>query len=136
MSLIDLEQLSNFPNICAFDGFLDEFNKNILGKSLVERKRYTAWLQRCLFTLSDYKEAAVQFPHFEKLKGSKNGIYSIRYPHSTKNPRILYFFICAGRPVLLGAFLEKSSADYNKNLAVAEKRASFLSKNVPVDTGD
>ena len=54
---------------------------------------------------------------FEKIE---DNIYSIRYPKSRHNPRVIYsFFIEHGIIVLLTAFLEKNSSDYE----FAKKRA-------------
>lgn len=80
--------------------------------------------------LDTYGERAVRLQAFEKISGSDT-IYSIRYPHSGKNPRILYFFICDDTPVLLYAFLEKNSGDYAHGIKVAERRAKFVKESWP-----
>lgn len=80
--------------------------------------------------LDNYGEKAVLLQSFEKMSGS-DLIYSMRYPNSRKNPRVLYFFICGGVPVLLYAFLEKKKADYTHGIKVAEERAKLVKENWP-----
>lgn len=97
-----------------------------MGSGKGDSKRYVGWLLRSLRILDVQKERAILHPQFEKVDSF--GIYSIRYPNAKRNPRVLYFFIHEGVPVLLCAFLEKSKNDYTKAIAISKDRAKFIKK--------
>lgn len=114
----------------TLDTVADEFRSEVIGRDRSNAERYLRWLDKCMADLDTYGERAVLLQSFEKIVGS-DIIYSMRYPHSGKNPRVLYFFICDGTPVLLYAFLEKKKADYTHGIQVAEKRAKMVKENWP-----
>ncbi len=118
-----------FGWLFTLDTVIAEFEDQVSGRDRANAKRYLAWLDRCIKNLDTYAERAVSLNSFEKLTGTE--FYSIRYPRSKKNPRVLYFFICDGVPVLLYAFLEKSSSDYTHGINVAKSRAKFVRENWP-----
>lgn len=125
MIVLEVQKLNGYEDIYALDLFLDDFQNTVLGRSEAESKRYTAWLQRKLDDLALYREQAIKLRDFEKVEGHTM-LYSIRYPRSKKNPRIIYFFVHKGKPVLLLAFLEKKSSDYEKKIDTALKRSRFV----------
>ncbi len=54
-------------------------------------------------------------------------LYSIRYPHSKKNPRVIYFVFGEDEAIILvTAFKEKSSKDYQKGIERAAGRYKAL----------
>lgn len=87
-------------------------------------KRYQKKLMQDLAVLDQEKEGAVDFPQFEMLSGVK-GLYSIRHPETKKNLRILYTIV-DDKIVLLTVFLEKTDGDYQKAIATAQKRLTWL----------
>lgn len=87
--------------------------------------RYQKKLLQDLAVLEDQKEEAITLPQFEKLTG-EDRLYSIRHPRSEKNVRILYTIEEDTYIILLYAFLEKSTNDYKKAIAVAKKRLKWL----------
>lgn len=125
MIVLEIQKLGNYKDIYALDLFLEDFENAVLGRSQSESRRYSAWLQRKLDDLDQYRERAIQLRDFEKVEGHTM-LYSIRYPHSKKNPRIIYFFVHKGKPVLLLAFLEKKSSDYERNISAALARYNFV----------
>lgn len=123
--ILEIQKLDGHENMYALDLFFDDFQNTVIGRSESELKRYTAWLQRKLDDLALYREQAIKLRDFEKVEGYPM-LYSIRYPRSKKNPRVIYFFIHEGTPVLLLAFLEKKSSDYEKKSDAALKRYKFV----------
>lgn len=86
--------------------------------------RYQKKLIEDLAVLEQEKESAIDLPQFEKLNGVDR-IYSIRHPESKKNVRVLYA-IEDGAIILLTAFLEKNSGDYQRAIATAQSRLKWL----------
>lgn len=125
MIALEIQKLNGYEDIYALDLFLEDFQNTVLGRSSSESKRYAAWLQRKLDDLTLYRERAIQLRDFEKVEGHTM-LYSIRYPRSKKNPRIIYFFVHERKPVLLLAFLEKKSSDYEKKIPAALQRCKFV----------
>lgn len=74
--------------------------------------------------LEQEREGAVDLQQFEKLNGVDR-LYSIRHPESKKNVRLIYT-IEAGAIILLVAFLEKNSGDYQRAINTAQKRLKWL----------
>lgn len=87
-------------------------------------KRYRKKLLLNLAVLDEYKEQAIDFPQYEKLSG-EDKLYSIRYPNSKKNVRILYTIV-EGYVILLTAFLEKNDGDYQRAIHLAKKQIREL----------
>ena len=123
--------MQEYKNLYILDTVFDELRREVFGRrGNADAKRYAEWFARCAQMLDIELEKAVLFPQFEKISGSEN-LYSMRYPKSKKNPRVLYFFLCNGVPVLLYAFLEKNKSDYTHGIEVAEERAKFVNDNWP-----
>ncbi len=74
--------------------------------------------------LEQEKERAIDLPQFEKLTGVDR-LYSIRHPESKKNVRIIYI-IEEGAVILLTAFLEKNTGDYQRAIKTALQRIKWL----------
>lgn len=77
-----------------------------------------------LAVLEQEKERAIDLQQFEKLSGVER-LYSIRHPESRKNVRVIYT-IEEDAIILLTAFLEKSSGDYQRAINTAQKRLKWL----------
>lgn len=134
VTILEIQKINNYEDIYALDLFWEDFNSTVLGRSQSESKRYIAWLQRKLEVLNQYREQATRLRDFERVEGNTI-LYSIRYPNSKKNPRIIYFFVHEGKPVLLLAFLEKKPSDYKKILTSALTRYNFVIEHFDIVTG-
>lgn len=126
--------MEGYQRLYTLDTVAEEFDREVIGNDRSNAKRYLIWLDKCMADLDTYGERAILLQRFEKIGGS-DVIYSMRYPNSRKNPRVLYFFICEGTPVLLYAFLEKKKADYTHGIKVAETRAKFVKANWSQEEG-
>jgi len=78
--------------------------------------------------LDEFGEKAIELPNFEQLRDVNPKLYSIRYPHSTLNPSILYVYLDEGKILLLAAFKEKSNKDYDRNKKIALSRLKILNE--------
>lgn len=122
---LDVVKEEGYENIFSVDCFCQEFRQNVcMGSNKGDAKRYVDWLARSLRVLDVQKERAILLSNFEKV--DSDGIYSIRYPNAKRNPRVLYFFVHEGVPVLLSAFLEKSKSDYTRSIDVSKARANYI----------
>lgn len=88
--------------------------------------RYQKWLIGSLKVLEEYGEEAVRLKNFEQLENVTPKLFSIRYPNSVLNPRVLYTYLEDGEILLLAAFKEKSKKDYNRNIKLALNRLRVL----------
>lgn len=64
----------------------------------------------------------------KEFKNIKPNLYSIRYPKSKLNPRVLYIYLDEGEVLLLAAFKEKSKSDYARNIKLALNRLKILER--------
>lgn len=65
--------------------------------------------------------------HIEKLHQNGIDLYSIRYPKSKCNPRVIFFFASQEEDIiLLCAILEKSSGDYQNAIRKAITRVKSI----------
>lgn len=118
-----LHKFEKLKNIYYVESFIDNFN-NVTSEKLgvPPDGRYEKWLRRSLFTLDNLGVKANGLQTFEKLKNCE--FYSMRYPKSKINPRIIYYII-GNAIILLYVFKEKSSADYDRAI---EKCKNILKK--------
>ena len=121
---IDINDLND---IYAVDVFEKEFKKAVdeSWKSDPPWKRYQTKLIKNLVVLDTEKEQAVRLKQFEKLSGTEE-LYSIRYPETNKNFRVIYTVYEENFIILLAAFQEKNDGDYRRAVAVAEIRLRQL----------
>lgn len=117
--------INGLNDIYAVDVFEKEFKKAVdeSWKSDPPWKRYQTKLIKNLVVLDTEKEQAVRLKQFEKLSGTEE-LYSIRYPETNKNFRVIYTVYEENFIILLAAFQEKNDGDYRR--AVAEKRLRQL----------
>ena len=122
---MELERIvaSGLTNIYSLSTVQKEFRNSV--KDEEPYPRYQKKLLQDLAVLEDLKEEAITLPQFEKLTG-EDRLYSIRHPRSQKNIRLLYTIEEGTIIILLCAFLEKSTNDYKKAIAVAKKRLKWL----------
>lgn len=119
--------INGLNDIYAVDVFEKEFKKAVdeSWKSDPPWKRYQTKLIKNLVVLDTEKEQAVRLKQFEKLSETEE-LYSIRYPETNKNFRVIYTVYEENFIILLAAFQEKNDGDYRRAVAVAEKRLRQL----------
>ena len=119
--------INGLNDIYAVDVFEKEFKKAVdeSWKSDPPWKRYQTKLIKNLVVLDTEKEQAVRLKQFEKLSGTEE-LYSIRYPETNKNFRVIYTVYEENFIILLATFQEKNDGDYRRAVAVAEKRLRQL----------
>ena len=83
-------------------------------------------LARKLAILDEKGSKAVILEEFEHLEYDKIDLYSIRYPKSKNNPRVIYFLIEDDNVILVTAFKEKSNKDYRQGIERAVKRYKMM----------
>ena len=105
------------------DCFEKEFTKITSEKR--NKGRYHTWLRQKL-SLLDNPNEQLNPEVFEPLQSTNPKLFSIRYPHSKKNPRIIYISVEISKVYLLHAFKEGKKEDYNVAIKVAENRAKLL----------
>lgn len=125
---MDIVQNSMFSNVYEVDCFQKEFRSMTKEKLSIDPPfpRYQKWLIGSLKVLEEYGEEAVRLKNFEQLENVTPKLFSIRYPNSVLNPRVLYTYLEDGEILLLAAFKEKSKKDYNRNIKLALNRLRML----------
>ena len=94
----------------------------MFGKNTGEMDRYLKWLYTWLSVLDHEGMNALNLEQFEHLKGTTDpSLYAIRHPHSQINERYLYFYTDDESTILLTAFKEKNTSDYQSAIARAER---------------
>lgn len=121
---LDIEGLND---IYALDVIRKEFSKAVseCWKEEAPWQRYQKKLIQDLVVLDEEKEGATDLPQYEKLTGEE-GLYCIRHPETRKNVRVIYTIVDGESIILLVAFLEKNSGDYQKAIRVAKTRMKWL----------
>ena len=126
---VELEKLEieGLNDVYALSVVKKEFKKAVDEPWRDEKplKRYQKTLLQDLAVLDAQKEKAIVFEQFELLSGTEN-LYSIRHPKTQKNVRVLYTFTERLEVVLLVAFLEKSTSDYQNAMRTASSRLKWL----------
>ena len=141
---LELVKFDSYNHIYGPDNFFEEFSKTVLDLDIdtassstpsaqsKQTKQYVGWLLRSLTLLNEAGVSATRLKGFEKLSGTGD-LYSVKYPHTGKNPRILYFFVQGQNVILLYSFLEKNKGDYQRAINVAEQRKKLLLLQWPLD---
>ena len=128
---MELEEIDvkGLENTYAVPMFKKEFRKAVNEQwvKVEPFKRYQRKLIGDLAVLEIEKEKAIDMPQYEKMVGEKN-LYSITHPESRKNVRVIYT-IYEGAIIILTAFLEKNSGDYQKAIKLAKRRLKELDKD-------
>ncbi|MEG1965615.1 MAG: type II toxin-antitoxin system RelE/ParE family toxin [Oscillospiraceae bacterium] len=128
-----------FDNIYEVVCFQEEFENITKEKSPLTPPflKYQKWLIRSLTMLEEFQERAINLKGFEQLKNVNPNLYSIRYPKSELNPRVLYVYLENKHILLLAVFKEKNKQDYTKNIKVAHKRlTSVIGETKVLITGE
>ncbi|HHU72180.1 MAG TPA: hypothetical protein GXZ21_09130 [Clostridiales bacterium] len=125
---MDIVKNSMFSKIYEVDCFQKEFKKMTKEKLAIKPPypRYQKWLIASLTILEEYGKDAINLENFEQLESVKPSIYSIRYPKSKLNPRVLYVYLENGDILLLTAFKEERKSDYTRNIKMVKKRLKAL----------
>ena len=117
---MDIQKLAGFNRIYQAECFPDEVNR-MFGKSTGEKNRYMKWLYTWLSVLDSDGKNALNLEQFEYLMGTDNPhLYAIRHPHSKINERYIYMYADEESAILLTAFKEKSTSDYQSAIVRAE----------------
>lgn len=118
-----IHKIPEYQHIYAYKSFLEEFNYLFKGDKAT-LKRYKKALARRLKMLDNAGAECIDKIRFEYIE---KDIYSIRYPESKKNPRILFTF-CLGKNnvVLLNAFIEGNSSDYEHSKRISRNRIVLI----------
>lgn len=125
MNFLELVKVEGFEHIYQIDQFEKEFTDIADG----DITRYKKWLIRSLETLESMGMAALKLENFEVVSKDNPKIYSIRYPHSKLNPRVLYIYVDRDGVCLLTAFKESSknrSSDYKHAISRARARLKYV----------
>ncbi len=121
---MELIKTEGFENIYQVDQFEKEFKK-IAKKDT----RYYEWLFAKLSVLEKMGMEALKLESFEPLPSTNPKLYSIRYPHSPLNPRVIYIYVNGNEIHLLTAFKEsskKTNSDYESAIKIAHERLKYL----------
>ena len=121
---MELIKTEGFENIYQVDQFEKEFKK-IAKKDT----RYYEWLFAKLSVLEKMGMKALKLESFEPLPSTNPKLYSIRYPHSPLNPRVIYIYVNGNEIHLLTAFKEsskKTNSDYESAIKIAHERLKYL----------
>ncbi|HCT17392.1 MAG TPA: hypothetical protein DIW36_08480 [Ruminococcaceae bacterium] len=121
---MELVKVEGFEHIYQIDRFEKEFTDIADGDI-----RYKKWLIRSLEMLESMGMAALKLENFEMVSKDDPKIYSIRYPHSKLNPRVLYIYVDRDGACLLTAFKESSknrSSDYEHAINRARGRLKYV----------
>jgi len=122
VNILKTQKLLNFNRIYQAECFPCEVDK-MFGKSTGDKNRYLRWLEDRLLFLDKRGMSVLNLEQFEHLKGTQNPkLYAIRHPRSILNERYIFVFTLGQKSILLTAFKEKSTKDYQ----VAIKRAESI----------
>ena len=122
-----LLKLDKYNKIYVVEEFREEFEKTVNEHNV--DGRYHRWLRRKLNVLDESGFSALSGRDFEPLENTDPKLYSMRYPKSPKNPRVVYAYIDDGAVYLLHTFKEtskKTGSDYNSAIKVATKRLKLI----------
>ena len=99
--------------------------KNLFGKSTKDYKDYLLYLASQLKIVEDASDHLTEYP-FEQLKTKGADLFRIKSKSKRKNARVIYCYWKDDKIVLLCAFEEKSSSDYENSIRVAIDRFKHL----------
>lgn len=120
---MELLRMPGHDKVYYFDCFPKEFKEATNGED-----RYRQWLARSLYILESKGKGAIILNQFEMLSTGSVQLYSIRYPKSKLNPRVIYFYLEDDNIILVTAFKEKSNSDYKRGIRRAEERYTYISQ--------
>ncbi len=119
-----LLKVDGFNKIYQLEEFQEEFENTV--SETKATGRYHKWLRAKLRQLDALGYQACKLRDFEPLVDTNPKLYSIRYPQSPKNTRVLYIYVEESRVYLLHAFNEKSKSDYEHAIKTATNRVKSL----------
>ena len=126
---MNVYKLDKFEHIYAVDCFEKEFSK-MTSERLVDEPpypRFQKWLISKLNVLDKMGKNAIALEGFEDLGSYDPKLFSIRFPHSKLNPRVIYACFMDPEIILLTAFKEENAkGDYLKAMRKASKRYKTL----------
>ena len=101
--------------------FSDLIKKDLSG----HQKEFLKQLATQLKNLQQYKHQIYEIDDNEKLKGTKESLYSLRMKSKNYNIRLIVAFNNDDIPILLSVFYERSGkkkTDYSEKISEAERR--------------
>ncbi len=119
--VLEIVPVEGFNRIMAIDSFDDELSK-LFKKSTPELKKYLIFLHKQLHKI-DNRTTIINREEPISYKGIN--LYAIR-KRMKKNTRVLYFYMQNEKIVLLTAFDEKNSSDYDNGKERAYNRLKQL----------
>ena len=126
---MNVYKLDKFEHIYTVDCFEKEFSK-MTSERLVDEPpypRFQKWLISKLNVLDKMGKNAIALEGFEDLGSYDPKLFSIRFPHSKLNPRVIYACFMDTEIILLTAFKEENAkGDYLKAMRKASKRYKTL----------
>ena len=126
---MNVYKLDKFEHIYAVDCFEKEFSK-MTSERLADEppySRFQKWLISKLNVLDKMGKNAIALEGFEDLGSYDPKLFSIRFPHSKLNPRVIYACFMDTEIILLTAFKEENAkGDYLKAMRKASKRYKTL----------
>ena len=108
---MNVYKLDKFEHIYAVDCFEKEFSK-MTSERLVDEPpypRFQKWLISKLNVLDKMGKNAIALEGFEDLGLYDPKLFSIRFPHSKLNPRVIYACFMDTEIILLTAFKEENA---------------------------
>lgn len=117
-----------FSKVYEVDCFQKEF-KNVTKEKIVESPpypRYQKWLIGALAILEESGRKALVLEKFEQLENVTPDLFSIRYPKSKLNIRVIYVYLEDDDILLLDVFRETSKSDYARHIKLAKNRLKAL----------
>lgn len=122
---MNLYKFDKFEHIYGVDRFEKEFSKMVDErlKDSPPYPRFQKWLIGRLNILDRMGKNAIKLEGFEKLDSDNPELFSIRFPHSKLNPRVIYACIEGDDIILLTAFKEENAkGDYRNAMKRAKSR--------------
>lgn len=118
-----IHKVPGYNHIYSYKSFNDEFCR-LFKNDKASLKRYQKWLNRRLSMLETAGLSCINGKTFEYIC---QDIYSMRLPESKHNPRVIFSF-CLGEQnvVLLTAFLEQNSSDYDSPKRISSNRIVMI----------
>lgn len=121
---MDIIKMPGFEHIYCVSVYEKELEKQF-AKSKVQFHKYVDELYSCLRFLDEVLDPPQTDP-FERIVYKGIPFYRIKSKSTAKNIRTLYFWYDSDRILLLTAFQEKNSSDYDNAKRVAFQRYKTL----------
>ncbi|MDR1020862.1 MAG: hypothetical protein LBL73_08895 [Synergistaceae bacterium] len=123
---MEIQKIAGFNRIYQAECFPAEFD-GMSGKNSGEKKRYLRWFYVWLSILDEYGMSALALEQFEYLQNTERPrLYALRHPHSQINERYVFVYADEESSILLAAFKEQNTRDYESAICRATRIYSEL----------